>query len=166
MDSTVLLEVFDEIDEIIDDFKDANPCKDGDMGLAICGFDRTIKKDQDNWFLVTRIPRNMLFGYSSTVLHNYIQFYRGCRILFNGASVHRFRINYDIVQIVHVDGEYIPIIKTTYIRQIQRAWKKKFNYKMEQIHKNKTVQSILHRQIHGHFLHKIPVYNLVGLLQK
>lgn len=64
-------------------------------------------------------------------------------------------------------GEYVAILKTFYIRIIQRAWKKTFAQRVQIQQQKKQVDNILYRLKHGRWPdHCIHLPSLRGLLVK
>ena len=76
----------------------------------------------------------------------------------------RFIEHCDIIQLIILgNGEYSCIIKTYWLRLIQRTWKRVYKKKREFINKISTIQSLKHRSIYGYFGNG-PCPSLKGML--
>lgn len=92
-------------------------------------------------------------NYNSMLLHHYNtinekinhDFIRNYQ---NILSNNRY-LNIDIVQKIKVNGLSIAIIKTTYLRQIQRKWKSIYKQRERIIKLRCNLHNIEYRQIHG-----------------
>lgn len=100
-----------------------------------------------NIIMSSSVSPTMYFKYSNKIMVRYLYYYSG---------LHSNKLSIDIMKL-HIDsnGTYNVIIKTFWLRIIQRIWKKIYKQRIY-IKKNRLRSSNLkHREIHGNWPRKI-----------
>ena len=140
--------IFIEIDSIVDEYQDTTPYKKNDYELAVCLLDI---RNETRWYYLAKLPSCILHDYSE-LISSYLESF----------NVPRYcKASLEVVQVQdeeYKDGQFdfIPIIKTRYIRLLQRKWKSFYKGEMDTIKKNCNPRSLLHRECYGRFQYQIP----------
>jgi len=151
-------ELFCEIDEYIIEDDIAYDT----LTFGICYKSKNCNTNITSIGTFSRYLPSVLYDYDQTELTNYSRNVED--MLRHSISESTLTTSYEIFSIVFIDYEYVPVIKTRYLIIIQKAWKKLYKERNEQISKNISVKSILNREIKGRFLYPIPNLTIKGLL--
>jgi len=136
---------------IIDDFKNSE-----DYNLSINGyiFMQKIHPIQFLKYYKKYITPLLNFYFQNMFINHLTTSEINNHIIRNFQNIVTNRNNYkvDIVQKIQLDGDFAPtiaIIKTHYLRLIQRKWKTIFKKRQDIIKKRMTLQSLRYREING-----------------
>lgn len=141
-------DVFEEMDSIVDEYQDVTPYKKNGYELSVCLLDI---RNETRWFYLAKIPICVLYDYPGLII-SYLESFnvpRYCKATLEVVQVCDEECNRDQI-------EFIPIIKTRYIRLIQRVWKYFLKRKKVAIKKNSNPHNLFYRERCGHFQHRIP----------
>jgi hypothetical protein len=125
-------------------------------GQYYIGISKYIRR-YDTILLVNSVSTNAFLRYSFNRIYSYLSKYSIVHM--QNARVHIMKL--DILQ----DGTYSVILKTHWLRLIQRHWKKVFKERTLIIKKRCSIKNLLSREIHGHYvvgLNSMP--NINGIL--
>lgn len=99
--------------------------------------------DENHYLMLNSISPKLFFKYDYNIISEY--FYKMSLIRLVRKS------DIDIVQLVILNNCYTCVIKTFWIRIIQRTWKRVFAEKMDILRKRGQVQSQRYFEIHGKY---------------
>lgn len=103
-----------------------------------------------NILLINNIANNAMGFYSYIVNKDSKLIYNNIFKNYKNIIMKQDYIKPEIAQCIYLSGgELIAIIKTFWIKLIQRTWKKIYKQKKEIIEKRKSLQSIMSREING-----------------
>ena len=102
-------------------------------------------------FVIAKMPSFVISQYAS-VLPDYL----------NSWNSQSRSMQLDLIRLDNGYGN--PVIKTFWIRLIQRCWKRALRHKQDLIRVNKCPDRLWERQLYGHFRTPIPNRLLCGLL--
>ena len=135
---------------IMDDFKNRE-----DYNLSINGY-IFMQRIHPIHFLkhYTKYVKNILENYYQNMFIHYLTTTISHRTISNFENIISNETNYkvDIVQKIQLEGDFAPtiaIVKTHYLRLIQRKWKNIFKKRQDIIKKRMTLQSLRYREING-----------------
>lgn len=103
------------------------------------------------------VTPHSFFKYSYNNIHYYLQDY----------SIFKTNSNIDIMKLIILDDStYTVLIKTYWLRLIQRHWKKIYKIRKDMLSNRMTIPSIRFNYAHGHYNehHRLP--GLTGMLNK
>jgi len=125
-------------------------------GQYYIGISKYIRR-YDTILLVNSVSTNAFLRYSFNRIYSYLSKYSIVHM--QNARVHIMKL--DILS----DGTYSVILKTHWLRLIQRHWKKVFKERTLIIKKRCSIKNLLSREVHGHYatgLNRMP--NINGML--
>ena len=109
------------------------------------------------YLMVNSISPSTYFKWSYKSCLRYLYYY-------GMTAMHKPEINILQLHILN-DGTYSVVIKTFWLKIIQRKWKKIFNERKQILSKRKQLSSMLHREIHGSWPNSMrSMPGLLGLL--
>lgn len=156
-DDTTSVDIDDDVEDIFDDeelFLDS-VYEDGKYYIGLPCLMRTQNRD---WILQIAITARSLFKYDFKSVLRYLIEY----------SV--IRIYNPTIQIMKLDisntGSYNVIIKTFWLKIIQRTWKRVYKEQKHFIIKCINPHSLLHRQLKGKWINNKQIPSLRGMLCK
>lgn len=148
---------YDIVDEIADseeDFLDMNKInKTYYLGSAI------YYPEYNSIQLDTSVSPSTLFSYEINDIAQYLAQYSICNILRTLPCVHIMQLD------IKPDGEYCAIIKTFWLRIVQRAWKKQFSKRQCVIRSRGNIAAQRHFELTGTYPRELRIIpGLRGLL--
>jgi len=109
--------------------------------------------------LLNTISIKSFYKYSYIHVLKYLYYYSIVRL---------YQPNIEIMKLsILDDGTYTVVLKTHWLRLVQRHWRKAFNMRKEMMKKQMRVSSILYREIYGRFpsdISRLPTLN--GLMSR
>jgi len=114
--------------------------QDGEYYIGISKYIRRY----DTILLVNSVSINAFFRFSFNRIYNYLSKYSILQM--QNAKVHIMKLN------VLSDGTYSVILKTHWLRLIQRHWKKVFKERAMIIKKRCSIINILSREVNGRYM--------------
>jgi hypothetical protein len=113
----------------------------GDYYIGIC--DKELYKD--TILMASSVSPSVYFNYPNRTMIHYLYYYSG-----NYCGLDPKKLHIDIMKLhIREDGTYTVIIKTFWIRIIQRLWKKTFKERMRIIKTRINLQSLKLRECSG-----------------
>jgi hypothetical protein len=160
MENSFLTEnTFIDIDSSIDDYDDSIDDIHESCHFVACHYHES---DPCEVNIVSKFPNTVFYRYGSDTLVEYIESYdswMGETVCLEIAKIYENDTD-DISQL------YTVVLKTFWIRLIQKAWKRACLHKRKIIIKNANPFALRDREIYGRFPHNIPTKMLRGLLVK
>ena len=104
--------------------------------------------------MVNSVSTNAFFRYPFDKIRNYLTKYSIMNM--QNARVHIMKLH------ILNDGSYSVVLKTFWLRLIQRHWKKVFKERTVIIKKRCSIRNVLSREIHGRYmvgLNSLPTIN-------
>jgi hypothetical protein len=117
--------------------------------------------DTNSIQLSTVVSVNTLFAYDIKAIQLYLEEYSICCMVYTILPIHIMKLD------IKPDGEYCAVIKTFWLKVIQRAWKTQFANRKNTIRMRGSIQSQYYFTVNGRYpvgLRNIP--GLRGLLVK
>ena len=128
--------------------------EDGKYYIGLCDYNFS----PNHILMASSISSTIYFKYPNRSIVHYLYYYSGG---YCGVTRHR-KLCVDIMKINILDnGTYTVLVKTFWIRLIQRRWKKIYKRRMECIHKRKQLHYLKYRECNGHW--PSAIRNLPGL---
>jgi hypothetical protein len=127
-------------------------------GRYYIGLHKYIKYDKV-LLMLNSISMKTFYKYAYIHVLKYLYYYSIARL---------YHPNIEIMKLsVLEDGTYSVVLKTHWLRLVQRHWRKAFNLRKEMMKKQMLVSSILYREIYGRFPSDICVLpRLDGLMSQ
>lgn len=151
---------YEELDSIYDELDILNDSSESDEPIYSIGLCMSIQDDLSHKILIgMKINVSLFYKYPISIIQSYLSDYS------NNANIRVDPLSSQInVFQLFIDksGCYLAIVKTHWLRLIQRHWKKIFHLKQEQIKKQKALAHLKHREIKGRI--PFPIYGLRGLM--
>ena len=146
-----------ELDMMYDEDRD-HMDSDKDNNNYYIGIYKHIKITDSLMFLAS-VSTRVYYNYSFDRILSYLKEYSTYHT--NASNIS----NIDIMQLKITDDNYMVILKTHWLRLVQRAWKKRFAAYKEIRDKRKNIQNILYRETHGNWPNGLNTeLNLHGIL--
>jgi hypothetical protein len=114
--------------------------------------------DENHYLMMNSISPELFFRYDSTIISEYLYQMSLVRLVRKPVI--------DVVQLVILDNCYTCVMKTFWIKMIQRTWRKVLVEKQLVLRKRGQVQSQRYFEIHGKYPEGIRVLpGLVGMMR-
>lgn len=136
--------VIDEIAELEEDFLDM----DKRNGMYFIG-SAVYYSEYNSIQLDTTVSPSTFFSYSVENIKLYLVEYSICNITWALPSVHILQLD------IKPDGEYCVIVKTFWIKLIQRAWKKQYALRLSVILARSNIAAQSHFELTGTYPSKL-----------
>lgn len=150
-----------EIDSVVDDiFDDEELFLDSDYedGKYYMGFPCLMKSQEREWVMQIAITAKSLLKYDYNSVMRYLTEYSVTRIY--NPKIHIMQLD------ISNTGSYNVILKTFWLKIVQRAWKRVFKERQKYILRCKHPHSILYRQIHRKWNGNEKYMGIKGMLYK
>lgn len=122
---------------LFQEYEDYDECIDNNYYLCSCVYVR----DSNILLMVLKISISMFFAYERSILLQYLYW----------ASCIRHKPNLEVVQIkILEDGTYSCIVKTRYIKILQRKWREIYKNRKEFL-KKINLKELIKRETNGRF---------------
>jgi hypothetical protein len=149
----------EELDSIYDELDILNDSSESDEPYSI-GLCMSIMDDLSHKILIgMKINVALFYKYPISIIQSYLSDYSlnsNIRVDPLSSQINIFKLFID------KSGCYLAIVKTHWIRLIQRHWKYIYRLKQEQIKKQKAFAHLKYREIKGRI--PFPTYGLRGLM--
>ena len=146
------VDIYESIDDDIDEYAEEEEDVSNNTYVGVCSITSFDKEDDLSYL---KLPCSVLYDYTPYI-HGYVDSYSE---IWKNPRL-------EIIKIYELeDGCRLGILKTFWLRIIQRKWKQLYKEKQNALRKCININALRYREIHGSFQHHIPCHLLNGMLE-